>query len=62
MNAPGSTAVRVRAWVGTIVFLFLAPGIVAGLIPGVIHGYRMPEWGGWVWPVAILFSVPASSS
>jgi protein-S-isoprenylcysteine O-methyltransferase Ste14 len=47
-------AVRVRAWVGTIVFLFLAPGIVAGLIPGLIHGYRMPDWGGWLVPVAIV--------
>lgn len=46
--------VRVRAWVGTIVFLFLAPGIVAGLIPILIHGFRMPDWGGWLVPVAIV--------
>jgi protein-S-isoprenylcysteine O-methyltransferase Ste14 len=45
---------RVRAWVGTIVFLFVAPGVVAGLIPWLITGYRMPGWGGWVWPVAIV--------
>jgi protein-S-isoprenylcysteine O-methyltransferase Ste14 len=45
---------RVRAWVGTILFLFVAPGIVAGLIPWLITGYRMPDRGGWVWPVAIV--------
>jgi len=54
MDAAPAKRVRVRAWVGTIVFLFLAPGIVAGLIPAMIHGYRMPEWGGWVWPVGIV--------
>lgn len=46
--------VRVRAWVGTIVFLFVAPGVVAGLIPWLITGWRMPDWGGWVWPVVIV--------
>ncbi len=43
-----------RAWVGTIVFLFLAPGIVAGLIPWLITGWRMPDWGVWIVPVAIV--------
>jgi protein-S-isoprenylcysteine O-methyltransferase Ste14 len=45
--------VRVRAWAGTVVFLVLAPGVVAGLIPGVITGWRIPWTGGWAWPVAI---------
>ncbi|MEO8261976.1 MAG: isoprenylcysteine carboxylmethyltransferase family protein [Pseudolysinimonas sp.] len=45
---------RVRAWVGTIVFLFVAPGVVAGLIPFAITGWRVPDWGGWIWPVAIV--------
>jgi protein-S-isoprenylcysteine O-methyltransferase Ste14 len=45
---------RIQAWVGTIVFLFLAPGIVAGLIPWAITGWRVPDWGGWMWPVAIV--------
>ncbi len=54
MGSDSSKRVRVRAWVGTIVFLFLAPGIVAGLIPGLIHGYRMPDWGGWLVPVAVV--------
>src|SRR4051812_3279605 len=49
-----STRTRVRAWVGTIVFLFVAPGIVAGLIPWAITGWRVPDWGGWIWPVAIV--------
>ena len=40
-----------RAWVGTSIFLFVAPGIVAGLIPWLITGYRLPEWGDWLWPV-----------
>jgi protein-S-isoprenylcysteine O-methyltransferase Ste14 len=48
---------RVRAWLGTIVFLFVAPGVVAGLIPWLITGYRMPDWGGWVWPVAIVAGI-----
>jgi protein-S-isoprenylcysteine O-methyltransferase Ste14 len=46
--------VRVRAWLGTIVFLFVAPGVVAGLIPYLITRYRMPWPAGWVWPVAIV--------
>lgn len=45
---------RVRAWIGTIVFLVIAPGVVAGLIPWLITGWRMPNWGGWVWPVSIV--------
>lgn len=35
-----------RAWIGTIFFLFLAPGIVAGLVPWLISGWRPHEWGG----------------
>lgn len=42
-------AASVRAWIGTIVFLFLAPGIVAGLIPGLITGWRPHDWGGATW-------------
>ncbi|HLM04474.1 MAG TPA: isoprenylcysteine carboxylmethyltransferase family protein [Blastococcus sp.] len=37
--------VRVRAWVGTLVFLVLTPGVVAGLIPGLITGWRS-AWPG----------------
>ena len=46
--------VRLRAWIGTIVFLFVAPGVVAGLIPYLITGYRMRWPAAWVWPVAIV--------
>src|SRR3954470_11761010 len=46
--------VRVRAWVGTLVFLVLTPGVVAGLIPGLITGWRIPWTGAWVMPVAIV--------
>ena len=49
-----STGTRVRAWIGTVVFLFVAPGVVAGLIPFAITGWRVPDWGGWIWPVAIV--------
>jgi protein-S-isoprenylcysteine O-methyltransferase Ste14 len=49
--------VRVRAWVGTIVFLLLAPGVVAGLMPWVITGWRVPWSGGWVAPAAIVAAV-----
>jgi protein-S-isoprenylcysteine O-methyltransferase Ste14 len=34
---------RGQAAVGTIIFFFLAPGIVAGAIPGAITGWRLPE-------------------
>ncbi|MEO5920130.1 MAG: methyltransferase, partial [Pseudolysinimonas sp.] len=54
MSTASPRLTRVRAWVGTIVFLFLAPGIVAGLIPWLITGWRVPEWGAWMWPVAIV--------
>jgi protein-S-isoprenylcysteine O-methyltransferase Ste14 len=42
MAQPASPA---RAWIGTIAFLFLAPGIVAGLIPWLISGWRPYHWG-----------------
>jgi protein-S-isoprenylcysteine O-methyltransferase Ste14 len=32
---------RIKAVIGSIVFLFVAPGIVAGVIPWAISGYRM---------------------
>jgi protein-S-isoprenylcysteine O-methyltransferase Ste14 len=35
-----------RAWIGTIVFLLLAPGVVAGLIPWLISGWRGHDWAG----------------
>jgi protein-S-isoprenylcysteine O-methyltransferase Ste14 len=62
-SAPGRqyarpvNAVRVRAWIGTIVFLFLEPGIVAGLIPWLITGWRLADPGAWAWPVRIVAGV-----
>ena len=41
-----------RAWIGTIVFLLLAPGVVAGLVPWLISGWRWHDWGGAAWVVA----------
>ena len=53
--------VRVRAWGGTFVFLVITPGVVAGLIPRVITGWRMPWTGAWVSPVTIVAAVVISS-
>jgi protein-S-isoprenylcysteine O-methyltransferase Ste14 len=41
----------VRAWIGTTIFLLLAPGIVAGLIPWLISGWRWYDWGSAAWIV-----------
>ncbi len=49
--------VRVRAWVGTVVFLVLTPGVVAGLVPWVITGWRIPWPAGWFSPVAIMAAI-----
>lgn len=46
-----SARTALRAWVGTILFLIVAPGVVAGLIPWLITGYRVPDWGPWIWLV-----------
>lgn len=40
-----------RAWIGTIVFLFVAPGVVAGLVPWLITGWRWHDWDGAAWVV-----------
>jgi protein-S-isoprenylcysteine O-methyltransferase Ste14 len=48
MSQTGSAA---RAWIGTIVFLFLAPGIVAGFVPWLITGWRSTDWGPAAWLV-----------
>jgi protein-S-isoprenylcysteine O-methyltransferase Ste14 len=49
---------RAKAWVGTIVFLFVVPGVVAGLVPASIHGGGV-RWnvGAWVGVVAIAIGV-----
>jgi protein-S-isoprenylcysteine O-methyltransferase Ste14 len=39
---------RARAWLGTVVFLVLAPGVVAGLVPWLITGWRVPWTGAWL--------------
>jgi protein-S-isoprenylcysteine O-methyltransferase Ste14 len=49
--------VRVRAWIGTLVFLVVTPGVVAGLIPGLITGWRVPWEDGWGSPPAIVGAV-----
>ena len=47
----GKAATSARAWIGTIVFLFVAPGVVAGLIPWLITGWRPYDWGAAAWIV-----------
>jgi protein-S-isoprenylcysteine O-methyltransferase Ste14 len=59
--APSVDRVRVRAWVGTLVFLVLTPGVVAGLVPRLITGWRIPWAGGWVSPVAIVGGIAVLS-
>lgn len=39
------TASLARAWTGTILFLFVAPGVVAGVVPWFISGWRPHDWG-----------------
>ena len=55
--ARAMNGLRVRAWVGTAVFLVLAPGVVAGLIPGVFTRWWIPWKTGWVSPVAIVAAI-----
>jgi len=53
--------VRVRAWAGTIGFLALAPGVVAGLIPWMITGWRSAGPGGVPVPTMIVAGVAIMS-
>jgi protein-S-isoprenylcysteine O-methyltransferase Ste14 len=39
---------RIRAATGSLVFLLVAPGVVAGLVPWLLTG-----WSGHPWPVAV---------
>jgi len=50
----GEATTAVRAWVGTFVFLLLAPGVVAGVLPWVISGWRLHDWGAASWAVVPL--------
>jgi protein-S-isoprenylcysteine O-methyltransferase Ste14 len=49
--------VRVRAWAGTLVFLVLVPGVVAGLVPALITRWRIPWPSEWIGPVVIVASI-----
>lgn len=44
-------ASRARAWIGTLIFHFLAPGVVAGLVPWLFSDWRWYDWGGAAWVV-----------
>ncbi|WP_090953936.1 isoprenylcysteine carboxylmethyltransferase family protein [Arthrobacter sp. ov118] len=47
----GQRASPARAWIGTIVFLLLAPGVVAVFIPWLVSGWRWYDWAGAAWAV-----------
>lgn len=50
-----------RAAIGSFVFFFVAPGIVAGAIPAAITGWRLPEplpLGGILFGLGVLLVVP----
>jgi protein-S-isoprenylcysteine O-methyltransferase Ste14 len=36
---------RAKAWIGSGIFLLLAPGIVAGVVPYLLTGWRGADWG-----------------
>jgi protein-S-isoprenylcysteine O-methyltransferase Ste14 len=49
----GERSRRVRAAVGTTIFLAVAPGVVAGLIPWLITGWEVGYESVWWWPVRL---------
>jgi len=52
---------RALAVLGTAVFLVLAPGMVAGLVPWWISGWRFASTGVWWLPLQILGGVLATA-
>ena len=42
---------RGKAWLGTIVFLFAVPGVVAGVVPFLLSGWRFERSGAKVVPL-----------
>ena len=55
-----TSASPARAWIGTIVFLFVAPGVVAGLVPWLITGWQWHDWGDATWVVVSIAWVAIS--
>ena len=47
-RSPDTGLKRLRAAAGTILFLALAPGVVAGLIPWLLTGWREPSAPTWL--------------
>ena len=61
MSERSPRAAAARAWLGTVVFLVVAPGVVAGLVPWLITGWRQPAaWGPpvLIWVVSLLLILP----
>lgn len=49
-----------KAWVGSLLFLLVAPGVVVVLVPWLISGWRGVDWGaaGWIAvPVSVILIV-----
>jgi protein-S-isoprenylcysteine O-methyltransferase Ste14 len=58
-----ATPSRQQLW-RNIVFVILVPGVVAGLIPWLITGYELHDWGTWAWvviPVAAVLIAAGSA-
>jgi hypothetical protein len=54
---------KTRAAAGTFLFLFPAPGVVAGVVPWLLTGWEMDEsWWLAVWPARSSWSPAWSSS
>ena len=51
MTAAGSGRRRARAAAGSLVFLVVAPGIVAGLVPWLLTGWDARD--RWPWPLRV---------
>jgi protein-S-isoprenylcysteine O-methyltransferase Ste14 len=45
---------RVRAAAGSVLFLLVAPGVVVGVIPWWLTGWRTAEPFGFYWPLRVL--------
>ena len=49
---------RIQAWLGTIVFLFVVPGVVAGLVPFALHdGQSAGGLGAWVGAASVSIGI-----
>ena len=58
MRYEGRVNERIQAWLGTIVFLFVVPGVVAGLVPFALHdGQSSGGMGAWVGAASVSIGI-----